>query len=89
MKRADDVIGSHDYRELWQQWEGTDVKVTGPKGRPGPELVASAIRRAIEDPSTPLRVPVGDDAVAVLSARAQLDDTAFESAMRRQLGVTW
>ena len=31
----------------------------------------------------------GEDAVAVLSARAQLDDTAFESAMRRQLDVTW
>ena len=78
MKQADDVAGSDDYRELWDQWEGTDQKVTGPNGRPGPELVAVAIRRAIEDPATPLRVPVGEDAVAVLAARAQLDDAAFE-----------
>ena len=89
MKQADHVAGSEDYRGLWEQWEGTDKKVTGPNGRPGPESVASAIRRAIEDPTTPLRVPVGEDAVTVLAARAQLDDTAFESAMRRILGVTW
>ena len=89
MKRADRIAGSPDYRELWDQWEGTDQKVAGPGGRPGPDLVAVAIRRAIEDPSTPLRVPVGDDAVAVLGARAQLDDAAFESAMRTTLGVTW
>ena len=89
MKQADNVAGSDDYRGLWDQWEGTDKKVTGPNGRPGPELVASAIRRAIEDPATPLRVPVGEDAITVLAARAQLDDSAFESAMRRILGMTW
>jgi hypothetical protein len=49
---------------------------------------AEAIRGAIEDPSTPLRVPVGEDAVTVLSARAQLDDVALESAMRRTLDLT-
>jgi hypothetical protein len=27
--------------------------------------------------------------VAVLGARAQLDDEAFESAMRKTLGMTW
>ncbi len=89
MKQADAVVGSDDYRGLWDQWEGTDLKVTGPNGRPGPELVAVAIRRAIEDPATPLRVPVGEDAVAILSARTQLDDATFESVMRKQLDVTW
>jgi NAD(P)-dependent dehydrogenase (short-subunit alcohol dehydrogenase family) len=89
MKGAGRVTGSDDYAQLWEEWEGTDTKLTGPGGRSEPELVAVAIRRAIEDPSTPLRVPVGDDAVAVLGARAQLDDEAFESAMRKTLGMTW
>jgi NAD(P)-dependent dehydrogenase (short-subunit alcohol dehydrogenase family) len=89
MKPADDVAGSADYRQLWEQWEGTDAKVTGPRGRTRPEVAAEAIRAAIEDPSTPLRVPVGDDAVTVLAARDQLDDAAFESAMRQTLGLTW
>jgi NAD(P)-dependent dehydrogenase (short-subunit alcohol dehydrogenase family) len=89
MKRIDRIADNEAYAGLWDQWEGTDVKVTGPRGRPGPELVAKAIRRAIEDPATPLRVPVGDDAVTVLAARAKLDDAAFESAMRQTLGMTW
>ncbi len=67
----------------------TDDKMIGPGGRPGPELVAVAIRRFLEDPATPLRVPVGDDAVTVLAARTKLDDAAFESAMRQALGMTW
>ena len=45
--------------------------------------------RAIEDPATPLRVPVGEDAVTVLGARDALDDAAFEAAMRKTLGMTW
>jgi NAD(P)-dependent dehydrogenase (short-subunit alcohol dehydrogenase family) len=89
MKRMSAIADNEAYRGLWDQWEGTDEKVTGPGGRPGPELVAKAIRQAIEDPATPLRVPVGDDAVMVLAARAQLDDAAFESAMRLTLGMTW
>jgi len=40
------------YGDLWQQWEGTDSKVTGPSGRPGPEIVAAAIGDAIERPDT-------------------------------------
>ena len=89
MKPTDAVSSEDVYRPLWEQWEGTDTKVTGLAGRPGPEVVAAAIRRAIEDPSTPLRVPVGDDAVAVLAARSQLDDATFEAAMRETLGMTW
>jgi NAD(P)-dependent dehydrogenase (short-subunit alcohol dehydrogenase family) len=89
MKAAEAIPGDPTYAELWDQWEGTDDKVTGPGGRPGPELVAVAIRRAVEDPATPLRVPVGDDAVAILEARGQLDDATFEAAMRKTLGMTW
>jgi hypothetical protein len=52
-------------------------------------VVARAVLAAVTDPSTPLRVPVGDDAAMVLGARAQLDDGAFEAAMRQVLGLTW
>ena len=89
MKPAHKVPGDPSYQQLWEEWTGTDLKVTGPGGRPGPELVAVAIRSAIEDPSTPFRVPVGDDATMVLGARSQLDDASFESTMRSTLGLTW
>lgn len=89
MKAAEPHTGDPVYAGLWEQWDGTDAKVNGPQGRPGPELVAVAIRRAIEDPTTPLRVPVGDDAAMVLGARSQLDDPSFEKAMRDVLGITW
>ena len=81
--------GDPAYAELWEQWEHTDRTVTGPAGRPGPELVAKAIRRAIEDPDTPLRMAVGDDADLVLTARSSMDDATFERSMRAVLGVTW
>jgi NAD(P)-dependent dehydrogenase (short-subunit alcohol dehydrogenase family) len=89
MKEVEALPSDEVYRELWRQWEGTDVKVTGPAGRPGPELVADAIRMAIEDPTTPLRVPVGQDAMAILGMRAELDDATFEATMREALGLTW
>ncbi|MEP6625305.1 MAG: SDR family NAD(P)-dependent oxidoreductase, partial [Acidimicrobiia bacterium] len=40
MKHGDDHRGHADYDELWTQWTGTDSKLTGPEGRPGPDLVA-------------------------------------------------
>jgi NAD(P)-dependent dehydrogenase (short-subunit alcohol dehydrogenase family) len=89
MKPAEKVGAEGPYRELWEQWTGHDAKVTGPQGRSGPEVVAQAIRTAIEDPSTPLRVPVGNDAVFALNARAQLADADFEAAMRTMLDMTW
>ena len=89
MKRGDDFRGSPEYDELWEQWTGTDSKLTGPDGRPGPELVARAIADAIEDPTTPLRVPVGADAEMVLATRAHLSDEKFEAAMRETIGMTW
>lgn len=77
------------YEELRRQWSGADDTLVGPGGRPGPELVGEAIARAIEDPTTPLRVPVGADAEMVLGARKELGDAEFEAAMRGVLGIDW
>ena len=52
-------------------------------------MVAFAIASAIEDPATPLRVPVGRDAEMILGLRKSLDDQAFEDAMRKAIGFTW
>ena len=82
-------MGPADYAGLWEQCAGADTKTTGPSGPPGPEVVALAIARAIEDPATPLRVPVGRDAEMILGLRRSLDDQAFEDAMRKALGFTW
>ena len=92
-RRAAKAIEPHkgpaDYAGLWEQWAGADTKTTGPTGPPGPEVVALAIARAIEDPATPLRVPVGQDAEMILGMRRSLDDQALEDAMRKALGITW
>jgi NAD(P)-dependent dehydrogenase (short-subunit alcohol dehydrogenase family) len=80
--------GPADYAGLWEQWAGANSRMTGPS-LPGPEVVALAIARAIEDPATPFRVPVGQDAEMILGARRSLDDQAFEDAMRKALGFTW
>ena len=81
--------GPADYAGLWEQSAGVDTKMTGPSGPQGPEVVALAIASAIEDPATPLRVPVGQDAEMILGLRRSLDDQAFEDAMRKALGFTW
>ncbi len=80
--------GPAEYAGLWEQWAGAHTKMTGPS-LPGPEVVALAIARAIEDPATPLRVPVGQDAEMILGMRRSLDDQALEDEMRKALGVTW
>jgi NAD(P)-dependent dehydrogenase (short-subunit alcohol dehydrogenase family) len=89
MKASPRHDGPAVYAELWDQWTGTDAKVTGPEGRPGPELVGVAIADALEDPSTPLRVPVGRDADMIFGARKHFDDAGFEDAMRKTIGLTW
>ena len=81
--------GPADYAGLWAQCAGADTKTAGPSGSQGPEVVALAIARAIEDPATPLRVAVGQDAQMILGLRRSLDDQAFEDAMRKALGFTW
>ena len=81
--------GPADYAGLWEQSAGAGTKMAGPSGAQGPEVVALAIARAIEDPATPLRVPVGQDAEMILGLRRSLDDQAFEDAMRKALRLTW
>jgi NAD(P)-dependent dehydrogenase (short-subunit alcohol dehydrogenase family) len=89
MKSSPRYLGPSDYADLWDQWSGVESTLSGPVGRPDAELVAVAIAEAIEDPTTPLRVRVGQDAELVLSAREQLTDLEFESAMRSTLGLSW
>jgi NAD(P)-dependent dehydrogenase (short-subunit alcohol dehydrogenase family) len=89
MKASPRHDGPADYADLWRQWDGTDAKMTGPSGRPGPELVGVAIAEALENADTPLRVPVGADAEMIFSARRHFDDADFEAAMRQTLDLTW
>jgi NAD(P)-dependent dehydrogenase (short-subunit alcohol dehydrogenase family) len=89
IKPSEPHQGPADYAGLWEQAAGADTKMTGPNGPQGPEVVAFAIARAIEDPKAPLRVPVGQDAEMILGLRKSLDDQAFEEAMRKAIGFTW
>ncbi len=88
MKHDDDHPGPAIYADLRAQWNGTVDTLTGPEGRPGPELVGAAVADALEDPATPLRVEVGRDAVTVLQLRRTLGDVEFEATMRDALGLT-
>ena len=54
------------------------VEQLGANDRPGPEIAASAIADAIQDPGAPLRIPVGGDAEMVLAMRAGFNDETFE-----------
>ena len=81
------VVGT-PYEELHRQFSGADAKLIG-GSRPGPELVATAIADAIEADDTPLRIPVGDDAVMITAVRRRLGDAEFLAAMRQTLGITW
>lgn len=89
MKHDGDHPGLAIYADLHAQWNGTDSKLTGPGGRPGPELVANAVADALENPDTPLRVEVGNDAAMVLELRRTLSDADFEATMRQALDLTW
>jgi len=89
MKHSADHEGPAVYRELHDQWNGTADTLTGPEGRPGPELVGYAVADALEDPATPLRVEVGKDAAMILALRRAQSDAEFEATMRAALGLTW
>jgi NAD(P)-dependent dehydrogenase (short-subunit alcohol dehydrogenase family) len=89
MQHTADHAGPAAYRELHEQWSRTADALSGPGGRPGPELVGHAVADALEDPTTPLRVEVGQDAAMVLALRRSLSDEEFEGAMRQALGLTW
>lgn len=77
------------YDELHRQWDGAATRLSGEHGPPGPEPVAAAIVDAIEDPNTPLRVPVGVDAELVANARSAMSDAEFEATMRQTLDIAW
>jgi NAD(P)-dependent dehydrogenase (short-subunit alcohol dehydrogenase family) len=79
---------SSPYRPLVSQWEQAFTRLQGEGGRSPATMVAEAILEAIEK-GDKLRYPVGPDAQMVLTARKQMDDETFESAMRQQLGLTW
>jgi NAD(P)-dependent dehydrogenase (short-subunit alcohol dehydrogenase family) len=91
-KMAENAVnyGSHEppWDELENMWVGGRNKL-GANARPGPDIVAVAIADAIEQPETPLRVPVGEDADLVLSARSSMNDADFEAAMRSVLNLDW
>ena len=89
MKHEADYPGPAVYEDLRTQLSGTVATLTGPAGRPGPDVVGNAVADAIEDPATPLRVEVGKDAGMVLQLRRTLDDAEFEATMREALGLTW
>lgn len=76
------------YDELQRAWAGSDSALIGGE-RPGPEIVGVAIADAVEGKRQALRWPVGKDAELVLSARASMDDAAFEDAMRGILKLQW
>lgn len=76
------------YDELRSQWDAAFPELT-PGDPPGPEVVALAIADAIENPDSPRRILVGDDAEMVAGARRSMTDAAFEATMRSALGLTW
>ncbi|HUI02813.1 MAG TPA: SDR family oxidoreductase [Acidimicrobiales bacterium] len=81
-------VESAPYDEL----HAVTVKLADRLGRgdaPGPEAVARAIADAIESDAPALRIPVGEMAETVLSARQAMDDAAFEAAMRAMLDMDW
>lgn len=88
MKQVDDLPRPAIYQPLYDEWEGADTTLNA-EGRPGPEIVANAIVRAVADPETPRRLPVGADAEMILATRAQMGDAEFEATMRAVLGLTW
>ena len=76
------------YDELRRQWDASAENLSG-GDPPGPEIVGRAVAGAVEDPETPLRVPVGDDAQMIVGLRTTTDDATFEATMRETLGLTW
>ncbi len=77
------------YEPLVKQWEAAFTTLSGPLGdRTQADAVAQVILEAIEKGDR-LRYPVGADAQMVLTVRKQLDDEAFITTMRQQLGLTW
>lgn len=89
MKGIREAPSSGPYVELYAQLASADAAVNAGASRPGPETVGEVVRQAIEDASSPLRIPVGADAQLVLPTRASSSDEEFEATMRTVLNLTW
>jgi NAD(P)-dependent dehydrogenase (short-subunit alcohol dehydrogenase family) len=76
------------YDGLNEQWDGAQAKLLS-SDAPGGDAVAAVIAEAIEDSSSPLRRPVGEDAELVIATRKSMDDATFEATMRETLGISW
>jgi NADP-dependent 3-hydroxy acid dehydrogenase YdfG len=77
------------YAGLTAQWEGATDKLRGGNPKPGPELVAGVIADIVEEPTSVLRHPVGDDAEMVIGTRSSMEFEEFETTMRAVLGLDW
>lgn len=78
--------GASPYAPMVVQWEQAQARMPGARSQAG--AIAEVILEAIEK-GDKLRYPAGQDAQMVLNIRRQMDDEAFESTMRQQLGLTW
>ena len=54
MKHTGGHQGPDVYREMHEQWSGTAEALSGPEGRPGPELVGHAVADALGGPLDPV-----------------------------------
>jgi NADP-dependent 3-hydroxy acid dehydrogenase YdfG len=87
--RRDYGVDAPPYDELALRMQKLSEQL-GRGAAPGPEVVATAIADALEaPPGSTWRVPVGEDAVMVLGARAAMDDDTFEKTMREVLNLDW
>ena len=65
----------------------TFQNMMNPETMSTPELIADVIYTAATDEKDQLRYRAGADAEQLLSARKQMDDTAFIGMMKGQLGL--
>lgn len=59
------------------------------EGQVSPEVVAEAVVRAAEDPSSPFRIVVGADTEMLTRRRQSLDDDAWHDSFAEFLGLDW
>jgi len=73
------------YFELERKFAAALARLPAATARGDPQAVAKRIYQAVYDPAPKLRYLVGLDAEAVAAMRRQLDDEAFEQAVRQSL----
>lgn len=65
------------YHGLWDRWQAVLARSRAEPA--SADWVASLIADAVEDPSTPLRVPVGADSERTIQRRQALDDAQYRA----------